>query len=779
MVRALGLQPRSAGENGHHSPVSGLAALAGAPTGTTLEGKAFGLRWLLDNGFRVPPTWILQPSPDASETAEWLRTIVHPDRSYAVRSSANVEDGGPVSYAGQFASVLDARGLESVTAAVTEVLASADGAGVAAYRRHQEDERGVTMAVIVQEMVHPVVSGVAFSKNPITGLNETVIEAVRGSGDRLQEEGVTPARWIHRWGDIVERPDNEILDDTLVEEIVGEVARIAELMDAPVDTEWVYDGSAVWWVQVRGIGGLEDVTIYSRRIAKEVLPGLIKPLVWSINVPMVNAAWLDLLEDAVGELDLEPEDLARSFGYRAYFNMSAIGDVFEALGMSRESLELLLGLPSGSQQPAFAPGPGTLAKMPRLAAMATRLTRYGREVDRELPILDAVFRYFADRDLPVLDTEELIADVEALRRIGVEAARMNVITPLLANAYAALLRRRLAAYGIDAADIDISAGHGAAFDPNPALGELGARLATAGVATDGRDPPGYDDLTVDQRHHVDRFLRRFGHFSDSGNDFSVPAWRDRPDTVVRMALTVSEHAVRSESMAPADVESQIPAAARPIIRRLAGRAAAFGRRRDEVSSTYTFGYGLFRDYLLEVGERLTRSRAIADPDDVMFLTIDEVYGALRTPIDRTGDVRDRRAAMEEAEEYDMPDLIYGDDFVPSRRIDSDRRSWTGTPTARGYHRGPARIVHGIEDLDRVHEGDVLVIPFSDVGWTPLFSRAGAVVAESGGMLSHSSIVAREYRLPCVVSVSGAMQIPDGSTIIVDGYRGTVTMEEQE
>ena len=90
-----------------------------------------------------------------------------------------------------------------------------------------------------------------------------------------------------------------------------------------------------------------------------------------------------------------------------------------------------------------------------------------------------------------------------------------------------------------------------------------------------------------------------------------------------------------------------------------------------------------------------------------------------------------------------------------------------------------RLPVGIAEFDRVEEGDIIVIPFSDVGWTPLFARAGAVVAESGGMLSHSSIVSREYGIPCVVSVSGAMSIPDGSMAVVDGYRGIVTLQEDQ
>ena len=87
------------------------------------------------------------------------------------------------------------------------------------------------------------------------------------------------------------------------------------------------------------------------------------------------------------------------------------------------------------------------------------------------------------------------------------------------------------------------------------------------------------------------------------------------------------------------------------------------------------------------------------------------------------------------------------------------------------------MVKGIQDFTKVNHGDVLVIPYSDVGWTPLFARAGAVVAESGGLLSHSSIVAREYNIPAVVSVEGATLMPDETTVTVDGHKGEVLIHK--
>ena len=87
-------------------------------------------------------------------------------------------------------------------------------------------------------------------------------------------------------------------------------------------------------------------------------------------------------------------------------------------------------------------------------------------------------------------------------------------------------------------------------------------------------------------------------------------------------------------------------------------------------------------------------------------------------------------------------------------------------------------MRGIKDFKKVKRGDVLVIPYSDVGWTPLFARAGAVVAESGGLLSHSSIVAREYNIPAVVSVAGATQMQDKTLVTVNGHNGEILIHHE-
>jgi pyruvate,water dikinase len=91
--------------------------------------------------------------------------------------------------------------------------------------------------------------------------------------------------------------------------------------------------------------------------------------------------------------------------------------------------------------------------------------------------------------------------------------------------------------------------------------------------------------------------------------------------------------------------------------------------------------------------------------------------------------------------------------------------------------GTARVLRDLSQADRLQPGDVLVCETTSAPWTPLFAIAGAVVTDSGGILSHSAICAREYGIPCVVGTQTATQrIPDGALLTIDGVKGTVYIQ---
>jgi len=121
----------------------------------------------------------------------------------------------------------------------------------------------------------------------------------------------------------------------------------------------------------------------------------------------------------------------------------------------------------------------------------------------------------------------------------------------------------------------------------------------------------------------------------------------------------------------------------------------------------------------------------------------------------------------------LPEIIFGDDPPPIVRKGLISKRLNGLPSSKGYYEGLTKIVMGPSDINKLTQGDVLVIPYSDVSWTPLFAKAGAVISESGGILSHCSIIAREYGIPAVVAVEGAIRIPDNTRVIIDGYTGVI------
>ncbi|GAA4901324.1 pyruvate,water dikinase [Stackebrandtia albiflava] len=101
---------------------------------------------------------------------------------------------------------------------------------------------------------------------------------------------------------------------------------------------------------------------------------------------------------------------------------------------------------------------------------------------------------------------------------------------------------------------------------------------------------------------------------------------------------------------------------------------------------------------------------------------------------------------------------------------------TGAPGSRGTVTATARVVRGRDDFPAVSPGDVVVCPYTDPAWTPLFTVASAVVTETGGVLSHAAIVAREYGIPAVLGVTGATtRIRTDDRVTVDGAAGTVTV----
>jgi pyruvate,water dikinase len=571
----------------------------------------------------------------------------------------------------------------------------------------------------------------------------------------------------------------------IIDRVVRQTKEIAKVYRRPVDLEWVYDGNEVTWVQLREITSL-NIPLYSNRISKEVFPGIIEPLIWSVNVPLVNGAWMAMLTELIGPNDIEPESLAGYFYSRAYFDIGAFGRILELLGLPAESLELLLGIEvEGPERPAFKPVPGMYRHLPRMLRFGFAKATFGRQIDTFLPTMDRNFRALMDDQDRDSSEEQLIEEIDQLFPLAQEAAYYNIVTSLMMHLYHRILKEQLGRIDIDFENLDLTADLPELdrFEPTAHLArlhqtyneldeDLRARIQSGGYETLS-DLPGTETL----QHDLAEFLEQFGHLSDSSSDFSHEPWRENPALVLQMVINYATFRGDSPSKVTFD-DLPLPAVRRPFFKWLFERARRFRWYREAVSSVYTFGYGVFRERFLALGDRFVQRRILARSDDIFYLYLDEIRGIVHAG-DRAHDcsalIRERKAEIDRVRDITPPDIIYGDQ--PPPLSDSAGTGWKGIPTSRGHYVGRTRILRGIQDLTKMQDGDVLVIPYSDVGWTPLFTRAGAVIAESGGILSHSSIIAREYGIPAVVSVPGACQMADGTLVTVDGYRGEIIVHE--
>lgn len=772
-------------------------------------GKAKQIQQLMTKGVRVPDTFVCvwdayenqlqEKTAVLAQLRQELPQIIHPHKFYAIRSSANVEDGLNYSFAGQFESLLNVQGIDATLKAIQQVWDSVHAVNLEAYVDLTDfSKERLRMAVLIQDMISPIVSGVSFSKNPMTGLDEIVVEAVHGSGERLVQEGITPFRWIYKWGEWVQQPEQTDIDEALIAEIVAQTAEIAKSYGSPVDLEWVYDGTAVHWVQLREITTVGHLNIYSNRMSREMLPGLIKPLIWSVNIPMISSAWIDIFTELIGPHDVSPDDLCKAFYYQTYFNMTTIGRFFTSLGLPQETLEVMLGLEGGDQRPKFKPSSKVLRHFPRMVKFALNKLRYGRELDAFLPDMDQTYAAYAKKPVNEMAEEALLREINALCAFTKKSAYANIVGPLLMQLYNGMLRANLSRQGIAYEQFNLSHHMDSIedFDPNAHLDALHRQYRQLNESVQTQIAAGnYADFValagIDAfQTAVSQFIHQFGHLSDSGNDFSKRPWRENPDLVLKM-ITNREHVDHDNLLDSYKESGKVKEAYNwdtlPLSRFTRWRlgwhyrqARQFRYYREAISFKYTYGYGLLRNYFLALADHFVRQQIIQHRDDIFYLYKPEIETIVNenSQFNYQALIQNRKQEMEAAHGAILPEIIYGNQPPPPETHDQEQKRLSGIPTSGGYFQGPVCIIQTISEFDKMVAGAVLVIPFSDVSWTPLFTKAGAVIAESGGILSHSSIVAREYKVPAVVSVTGACRIlQDGMQVTVDGFKGEVIINE--
>jgi pyruvate,water dikinase len=214
------------------------------------------------------------------------------------------------------------------------------------------------------------------------------------------------------------------------------------------------------------------------------------------------------------------------------------------------------------------------------------------------------------------------------------------------------------------------------------------------------------------------------------------------------------------------------------------------------------GVVLLRTFVLSVGDALVRNGVIDSRNDVFFLYRDEVRDALTNGGDQRTTVAERKVSVQAAAQASPPGAVgtpppppqpgdFVDPFIdaivtrllgikPPSEGEQDPAIIDAVAGSPGIYRGIARVVRSLDEAGDLEDGEIMVCEMTLPPWVPMFSIAGAVVSDVGGVMSHCAIVAREFNIPAVVgSVDGTTRITTGQTITVDGIKGVVYLDGRE
>lgn len=685
----------------------------------------------------------------------------------AVRSSATVEDLHGSSFAGQYRSLLDVDSADpdAVMRAVRLVWASLWHPAPVAYRRAFDiDESEIAMAVVVMRMVPATTAGVVFTSDP-GGTGGARIEAVEGLGESLVSGGRTPSAWVVPTGG-PHPPDMPTAAIRALEVSLD----VADRFGVPQDVEWAAVGDEIHVVQARPITVLDDDDGFDTPVDDhelttagivEMVPGVLPPLRWDLNRFLLEEAFRSVL-DSLGVIsgsDAELRPLVRRVRGRAVVDFDQLLEITSRIPGAAQDLEhqyfgehpteLDPGAPARSDDGndgGRATGEGRLARLGRewgtvrarrrLIEQADVSTRAVRALRRRRPEIAGM----TDRDLLAYSHRLVDLGARALSaELGVAAAAAAGYARLVGE-----LERHLGQEEGESAAQAVIARSGAAAE-RPASSSAGVFAGPTWQEL-GIAPPVFDPVDA------------------APEGAAVAALRDRltglPGWTRRRVLTGQFVDVRIH-----------------LIRRVVADVVEQLRRRESTKAAFLELGGEVRSVHLELGRRLVDRSQLEQATDVELLTVGELERAVSAgSVVRPDDLRRRRNWITRYEsEGELPDRFVGvPDREPAPLPEGDvLHGWAASP---GRYEGVARVL--TDAREPIEPGQVLVAAATDASWSPLFVKAGAVIVERGGPLSHAAILARELGLPAVLNLAGATRLLDGCTVTVDGGLGVVVIEQR-
>ncbi|MEB3336063.1 MAG: glycerol-3-phosphate acyltransferase [Leptolyngbyaceae bacterium] len=744
--------------------------------------KAATLSQLKRWGYAVPKGWVLPPGDDPEPLITFLKFSER--QPWVVRSSAIGEDSEAASAAGQYESILQVTNRKELREAIARCLDSYNQAGAAQYRQ----DRGLpddAMAVLVQAQITGVFSGVAFSRDPITRQGDrVVIEALPGGASRIVSGKITPEQYQVSVRDSdIQQAQSWVLPDDLTLEVDGEgevpprliqqVAFLARHLESryhgiPQDIEWSYDGQTLWLLQSRPVTTL--LPIWTRKIAAEVIPGVIRPLTWSVNRPLTCGVWGEIFTLVLGERaqGLDFNETASLHYARAYFNASLLGDIFRRMGLPAESLEFLTRGAKFSKPPLLS----TLSNVPGLLRLANREWQLVQDWQRDYPrTFKPALEKFAHQNLLELSPASLLEAIHLILALLKQVTYYSILAPLSAALRQALLK-------VPDTELDNSqTPEVAALRSLQALAKKGNSLLPDLAQLPQERLLLLAQLATSQEgqsilKELDHLIHTYGYLSEVGTDIAVPTWQEHPQLVQDLFTQFwfnppPEPTLESTRAKPKSFKAQ----------QVQQRVDIKGK----VTAVYSQFLAYLRGHFVALEQQWLASQVLTEPGDIFFLEFEEIKGMITNPdgtfLSQVPErIAQRRSLLEQNSQLPMvPSLVYGK-ATPQQLVSQWQASQIlqGIGASPGQAEGQIKVLVNFQTAATIDRNTILVVPYTDSGWAPLLARAGGLISEVGGRLSHGAIVAREYGIPAVMDIPHAtQQLKDGQRVRIDGQLGKV------
>lgn len=761
-------------------------------------GKGGMLARMFQGGYPVPEGFVILPSAFQGEKLNekaWNEILVFLNAIrknkagalFAVRSSALSEDSAQASFAGEFETVLNVQTDENILEAIYTVFRSRQSERVKAYSSVQGIEESHQIAVVIQLMITSEISGVLFTADPITGNFANMTgNYVYGLGEQLVSGEANAYDFkLSRPKGKYDGPEEF---KKYAVNLYQYAVKLEKELGSPQDIEWAVAKGKLYLLQARPITtlapgnpdtyeineSLERDNLWVNTNVGEAIPDVVTPLTWSL----VRA--LDIESGFVPGYYLWSGNICG----RIYSNISQRLSAITALyGSSKLGLKILgevFGqIPEGLTIPVYP-----FTRMDVLKAMFPGIRYYlkkNREVSKSL--------------------SQFIQDTpEWCRRTKAAIKNTNTKEELLG-----LWKRELGPYNTEAWWGLIVSGSKAVLaltlskklvelvgteDANRLLSNLrgNSELASLGPVM------GISKVLKGEMSR-EEYFKQNGHRGPHEFELSIPDpsedvnWLERQIKEFKESDTDADKLLQKQHIqydtAWKRFVERFPKKVKWLEKQMA-KASEGARIREAARSEFVRVFRVVRAFVLKAGE-LT-----GIGEDVFFFYINEVEALLAD-----GDVKIKYipARKENYEKYKalppFPTIIRGRfnplEWVkdPNRRMDFydstmpiavafNSETLEGFAGAAGRVEGIVRFLAAPEEGEKLKPGEILVATTTNVGWTPLFPKAAAIITDVGAPLSHAAIVARELGIPAVVGCGNAtVKLKTGDRVIVDGGKGTV------